>query len=149
MRRALPADLEAVVALTAEAYAVYIPVLGYPPVPVTEDYAPRIAAGEVWIQEENGEMTGLAVVETHEDHAMIFSLAVSPAAQGKGCGVAMLGWIDDFARARGLKEVRLYTNAMMERNIRIYQAYGYVEANRRPSPKRPQFTIVDMTRKLA
>ena len=35
------------------------------------------------------------------------------------------------ARRRGLPEVRLYTNVLMERNIALYAKRGYVETERR------------------
>lgn len=45
-----------------------------------------------------------------------------------------------------LPEVRLYTNAKMERNIALYKAYGFHETGRRPNPYRPGWTIVDMAK---
>jgi ribosomal protein S18 acetylase RimI-like enzyme len=83
-RIAQPDDLAAVVALTGAAYAPWTPLLGAPPVPVTEDYAPRIERGEVWLLEEDDETAGLVVLERHADHAMIFSVAVSPTFQRRG-----------------------------------------------------------------
>ena len=44
--------------------------------------------------------------------------------------------------------MRLYTNALMERNIVLYGRLGYRETNRRPNPRRPAFTIVDMAKVL-
>ncbi|TIT50241.1 MAG: GNAT family N-acetyltransferase, partial [Mesorhizobium sp.] len=46
----------------------------------------------------------------------------------------------------GLPEVRLYTNAKMERNIALYKEYGFHETGRRPNPYRPGWTIVDMAK---
>ena len=40
--------------LTRRAYEHYVPILGGEPMPMTEDYAPRIAAGEVWLLEDAG-----------------------------------------------------------------------------------------------
>ena len=51
LRPATISDLQAITALTEEVHAQYLPVLSYPPVPVTEDYAPRVEAGEFWLQE--------------------------------------------------------------------------------------------------
>ncbi|TIN45923.1 MAG: GNAT family N-acetyltransferase, partial [Mesorhizobium sp.] len=70
--------------------APYTALLGAPPIPVTEDYAPRIARGEVWVLESGGGLAGLITLERHDDHAMIFSVAVSPDFQGKGFGIALL-----------------------------------------------------------
>ena len=156
IRAATAADLPAIVALTASAYAVYDLVLDAPAVPVTEDYAPRVAAGEVWLLEERaspaglplGLPAGLIVLETHPDHLMIFSVVVAPGQQGRGLGQRLLAFADGRARASGLTELRLYTNARMTRNIALYTRYGYRETGRRSNPLRPGWIRVDMTRTL-
>ena len=146
MRLARPEDLAAIVALTEAAYAPYNAILEAPPIPVTEDYAPRIANGEVWLLESGGEPAGVLTLERHADHAMIFSVAVSPAFLGKGFGIALLKHADEQTRQWGLPEIRLYTNAKMERNIALYLAYGYRETGRRPNPYRPGWVLVDMAK---
>lgn len=146
MRLARPEDLAAIVALTQAAYAPYNAILDAPPIPVTEDYAPRIAQGEVWLLESGDALAGLITLERHSDHAMIFSVAVSPAFQGKKLGIALLDHADEQARLWGLSEVRLYTNAKMERNIALYLAYGFHETGRRPNPYQPGWILVDMAK---
>ncbi|OHV88311.1 GNAT family N-acetyltransferase [Mesorhizobium sp. ORS 3428] len=146
LRRALAGDLQAVVSLTTEAYAPYTALFGAPPIPVTEDYAPRIERGEIWLLEEGPELAGLIVLERHPDHAMIFSVAVTPAFQGKGLGIRLLNFADEQARSWHVPEVRLYTNSRMERNIALYSAYGYRETGRRPNPYRPGWAVVDMAK---
>ena len=146
IRKAVVGDLQAVVSLTTAAYAPYTSLLDAPPIPVTEDYAPRIARGEVWLLESGGELAGVLTLERHVDHAMIFSVAVSPAFQGKGFGIKLLNHADQQTRLWGLPEIRLYTNAKMERNIALYLAYGYRETGRRPNPYRPGWTLVDMAK---
>lgn len=147
-RLATPAELPLVAALNRDAYAEYLPVLGMPPVPMDEDYAPRIAAGEVWLLDEDGDIPALAVLESHPDHLTVFSFAVRPGCQGRGLGQRLLAFADQRARAEGVDEVRLYTNAKMERNIGIYLRAGYVETHRAPNPKRPEFTVVYMAKSL-
>ncbi|MBN9547425.1 MAG: GNAT family N-acetyltransferase [Alphaproteobacteria bacterium] len=145
-RRAFRSDLDAIVSLTTDAYAPYTSLFGGPPVPVTENYTPRIERGEVWLLEDGSDLAGLLVLERHEDHAMIFSVAVSPAFQGKKLGIALLKFADGQARSWGVPEVRLYTNSRMERNIALYAAYGYRETGRRANPYRPGWTLVDMAK---
>ncbi|TIV84126.1 MAG: GNAT family N-acetyltransferase, partial [Mesorhizobium sp.] len=128
------------------AYAPYTALFGTPPVPVTEDYAPRIERGEVWLLEEGSELAGLIVLERHADHAMIFSVAVSPAFQGRKLGIRLLDFADKQARSWGVPEVRLYTNSRMARNIALYAAHGYRETGRRANPYRPGWTLVDMVK---
>ncbi|MEO5756925.1 MAG: GNAT family N-acetyltransferase [Mesorhizobium sp.] len=148
IRKALATDLPIVVSLTTAAYAPYTTLFSAPPMPVTEDYAPRIAQGEVWLLESGEEVAGLITLERHPDHAMIFSVAVPPGFQGKGFGIALLNHADEQARLWGLPEVRLYTNAKMERNIALYLAYGFHETGRRPNPYRPGWILVDMAKPI-
>ncbi len=139
-------DLSAIVSLTTVAYAPYTALFGTPPIPVTEDYAPRIEHGEVWLLEDGSELAGLIVIERHDDHAMIFSVAVSPAFQDRKLGIRLLDFADEQTRSWELPEVRLYTNSRMERNIALYTAYGYRETGRRPNPYRPGWVLVDMAK---
>ena len=142
------ADLGAVVGLTQDAYAPYTALLGSPPLPVTEDYAPRIAAGQVWLLRRDGGPAGLLVLERHPDHAMIYSVAIAPARQGEGHGATLPRFAEVKASGWSVPELRLYTNARMERNIAIYRAAGYRETGRRQHPLRFSFTIVDMAKPL-
>lgn len=141
-------DLDAVVALTQTAYRPYTELFGAPPIPVTEDYAPRIASSGVWLLEIDGRVAGLIVLETPTDHMTIFSVAVGQGFQGRGLGLSLLRFADEQALKAGCGEIRLYTNARMERNIALYTRFGYLETGRRPHPVRPGWIIVDMSKKL-
>jgi GNAT superfamily N-acetyltransferase len=66
-----------------------------------------------------------------------------------GHGVALLRLAEDLAGQAGLTELRLYTNARMERNVALYTSFGYRETGRRPNPFRPGWTVVDMAKTLA
>ena len=142
MRQAVAGDEPLVRAIHRDAYAEYEPLFGGPPLPATEDYTPRIAAGQVWLWDENA----VLVLERHSDHAMIYSLAVRTAAQGKGLGATMLDAAQRLAASWQVADLRLYTNALMTRNLAIYAKHGYRETGRRPHPLRPQFTVVDMAK---
>lgn len=149
LRQAAADDLEIVRRLTMAAYGPYVAEFGGEPLPMREDYMPRIAKGEVWLLDIDGEPGGLAVLERHQDHAMLFSIAVSPDHHSRGIGRTILGWVEDKTREWQLPEVRLYTNARMERNIAIYTAFGFQETGRRPNPYRPGWVIVDMAKQIA
>lgn len=146
MRKAVAEDLEEVVALTNTAYAPWTPLLGAPPVPVTDDYAPRIERGEVWLRKEGATTTGLVVLEHHADHAMVYSIVVAPDFQRQGLAVAMLGWSEEQARAWDVPEIRLFASSKMERNLAIYTRYGFRETDRGPHPYREGWTIVNMAK---
>lgn len=148
IRQAVAGDLAVVKDMTERAYAVWLPVLKYPPVPLTEDYVPRIAAGTVFLAQEGEAVCGLIVMEHADEEDTIFSVAVDPDHAGKGIGPRMMSEMEDRARASGKQRMTLYTNALMERNIGLYRKLGYTETGRRPNPARPVFTIVDMVKPL-
>jgi N-acetylglutamate synthase-like GNAT family acetyltransferase len=83
------------------------------------------------VLEEAGAVRGVLVLEQHADHLLLENVAVEPARRGEGEGRALLDFAEAEARRRGLPEVHLYTNALMERNIALYAALGYVESERR------------------
>lgn len=141
-------DLGTVTEITDAAYRHYIPLLGAPPLPMTEDYAPRIERGEIWLLEKRSVPAGLLVIERHDTYSEIFNVAVAPDQHGGGLGRRLLDFAVHLTRGWGLPELRLYTNAKMERNIEIYRRYGFSETGRRPNPRRPEFTIVDMAMRV-
>ncbi len=65
--------------------------------------------------------------------------------RGKGDGRTLLDFAEAEARRRGLPEVRLYTNELMERNIALYAARGYAETERR---QEESFRRVFMAKRL-
>jgi len=129
IRAAGAADVAAVKAVTDAAYHPYIERIGVVPVPMEADHAANVAAGRVFVIGEP--VVGLVVVEAFADHLFLDSIAVHPDAHGKGVGRRLLEFVDARARALGLAEVRLYTNAMMWENQRIYPKFGYEVVERR------------------
>ena len=147
IRRANPSDLAVVQGISADAYiAAYVPVLGYIPLPAEEDYGPRIARGEVWLLACDDSDIGVAVLEEHRDHLLVYSIAVRPTEQRKGHGGALLDFADQRAATLGLAVIRLYTNVRMQKNIALYRRHGYVETGTRPHPSRVGEVLVDMVR---
>lgn len=129
IRVAVAADVPAVKAVTDAAYRPYIERIGVVPVPMRADHAANVAAGRVFVTGDP--VVGLVVLEEHEDHLFLDSIAVHPEAHGQGVGRRLLRFVDARARALGLPEVRLYTNAMMWENQKIYPKYGYDVVERR------------------
>ncbi|MER5441886.1 GNAT family N-acetyltransferase [Streptomyces sp. NPDC002790] len=130
IRRATPADVPAVKAVTDAAYHHYIARIGVVPAPMEADHAANVAAGLVHVTGAP-DVTGLVVVESRPDHLFLDSIAVHPDAHGQGVGRRLLAFVDDHARVLGLPEVRLYTNALMWENQELYPRYGYEVVERR------------------
>jgi ribosomal protein S18 acetylase RimI-like enzyme len=131
IRPATAADVPAVQAVIDAAFTPYIERIGVVPVPMEADHAANVAAGKVYVT--GRPVTGLVVIEAHPDHLYLDTVAVHPGAQGQGVGGRLLRFVEAHARALGLPEVRLYTNAMMWENQKIYPKYGYEVVGRRVS----------------
>ncbi|MFC7475908.1 GNAT family N-acetyltransferase [Dankookia sp. GCM10030260] len=145
IRQARPGEAPRLAAIVEAAYGPWVPIIGRRPFPMQDDYAARIEAGEAWVLEEAGAIHALLVIETHPEHLMLDNIAVDPGRQGKGDGRLLLDFAEAEARRRGLAEVRLYTNVLMERNIALYAKRGYVETERRAER---EFARVFMAKRL-
>ena len=129
IRPAEASDVPAVKAVTDAAYHPYIERIGVVPQPMEADHAANVAEGRVFVTGDP--VIGLVVIEEHDDHLFLDSIAVHPDAHGTGVGRRLLDFVDARARALRLPEVRLYTNAMMWENQKIYPKYGYEVVERR------------------
>ncbi|MEV0801883.1 GNAT family N-acetyltransferase [Kribbella sp. NPDC050281] len=128
IRPATDGDADAVTTIVKTAFEGYIPRMGVAPIPMVMDYRAAIAAGKVWVAGEP--IAGLVVLEDKPDSLLLDVLAVSPEAQGRGIGAALLAFTESEARARGFDQITLYTNAAMTENLAYYPRHGYVETGR-------------------
>ncbi|MGA5899707.1 GNAT family N-acetyltransferase [Streptomyces venetus] len=129
IRPAGAADVPVVRDVIDAAFRPYVERIGQVPQPMREDHAANVAAGKVFVTGEP--VIGLVVVEAFADHLFLDTVAVHPSEHGRGVGRRLLRFVDAHARALGLPEIRLYTNAMMWENQRIYPTYGYALVERR------------------
>jgi len=131
IRPARDDDVPAVARITADAYSVYVERIGTPPAPMLADHAALVAAGEVWVAEDGGAITGVLVVRDAGRALLLESVAVAPVSQGRGIGRELIRWAEQLAADRGLDRVELYTNALMNGNLALYPRLGYEVAGRR------------------
>ncbi|WP_328745947.1 GNAT family N-acetyltransferase [Streptomyces sp. NBC_00285] len=129
IRLAEAADVPTVKAVTDAAFEHYIERIGHVPQPMERDHAANVAGGRVFVTGDP--VTGLVVIEEHADHLYLDTVAVRPGAQGQGVGGRLLRFVETHARAHGLPEVRLCTNALMWENQKIYPKFGYEVVERR------------------
>lgn len=131
IRPAHPSDAEAIRQLVLNSYGHYVARLGKPPGPMLDDYARRVADGQVWILEDDGALLGALVLEDLQGGALLLdNVAVDPSAQGKGYGRVLIAFAEEEARRRGHREVRLYTHALMTENQALYGRLGFQETGR-------------------
>ncbi|MGW8728204.1 GNAT family N-acetyltransferase [Streptomyces sp. NPDC055808] len=122
-------DVPRVKEVTDAAYHHYIERIGVVPAPMEADHAADVAAGRVFVAGDP--VVGVLVLVAEPDHLFLDSISVHPDVRGTGLGGRLLRFVDEHARALGLPEVRLYTNAMMWENQEIYPRYGYELVERR------------------
>jgi GNAT superfamily N-acetyltransferase len=131
IRPAEPADLPAIERIVHDAYEPYVERIGRRPAPMDDDYADKVRGGSTFVAESGGGVVGLVVLVAHPDHLLVENVAVDPRHHGHGVGRALLDFAEAHARALGLAELRLYTNAAMTANLSMYPHVGYVETGRR------------------
>ena len=131
-RAGVASDSEAIKALTNEAYAKWVPVIGRLPLPMQADYATALREHEFTLVELGGALVGLIETEDFPDHLYIVNVAVAEAFQGRGLGRRLVAHAEEKARAKGLREARLLTNALYLENIRLYERLGFEIYAREP-----------------
>ena len=125
LRRAVPGDADTIRALTRDAYARWVPVLGREPAPMVADYERAVRVNRIDLAEAAAGPVGLIETVVEADALLIENVAVLPASQRRGLGRALLAHAERVAAAAGLGAVRLYANARMTENIALYRAVGY------------------------
>jgi ribosomal protein S18 acetylase RimI-like enzyme len=125
LRRAVAGDADAVRALTRDAYAKWVPMIGREPLPMTADYEAAVRDHIVDLLYIDDRLTALIEMKPEADHLLIINVAVSPACQGRGYGRALLQHAEELARTLRLPEIRLYTNGAFTDNVSLYRRVGY------------------------
>ena len=145
LRAATDADVDAIRALTREAYGKWVPLIGREPLPMTADYAEAVRKHRIDLLEANGELLALIEMVPREDHLLIENVAVSPRHQGKGIGRKLLVHAEQVAAELGVSDMRLYTNKRFVENVQLYLRYGY--AIDREEPLKDGF-LVHMSKRI-
>lgn len=130
LRRAEPADVEAITGLVQAAYSPYIARIGKPPAPMLDDYRQVIADSEVHVALQGERVAGVLVLEREGDEMLLANVAVLPECKGQGIGKVLMHLCETRSRQVGCSAVRLYTHERMTENIAIYRTLGFVETHR-------------------
>ena len=134
LRRAESADVATIRALVRDSYAIWVPVIGREPRPMTADYDKAVRDHRIDLLYLGDTLA--ALIETIEEPGctLIENVAVAPAFQGKGLGRYLLAHAEALAVAAGHTRIRLFTNKLMEANQRLYAAVGYGVDGEEPFP---------------
>ena len=130
IRQATADDCAQVESIVARAYGRYVAAMGQKPGPMLDDYARRIADGEVFVAEADGVVSGILVLIDADGALLLDNVAVAPEAQGKGVGKALIAFAEAEAARRSYRKIRLYTNVAMTENLTLYPRLGYRETHR-------------------
>ncbi|HKV14074.1 MAG TPA: GNAT family N-acetyltransferase [Reyranella sp.] len=125
IRRAVAADAACVQALTRQAYAKWVPVIGREPLPMAADYDRAVREHIVDLLFVGAEPAGLIEMVNEGDHLLIENVAIASAFQRRGYGGLLVAHADEVARSLRLHRLRLYTNAQFAGNVGFYRRHGY------------------------
>jgi GNAT superfamily N-acetyltransferase len=125
LRIGRPADVEAIRALTREAYAKWVKVIGREPLPMAADYAEALRKHRFDLLHVGRRLVALIETVPQGDWLLIENVAVRPDFQGHGFGKRLLIQAEELAAAAGLRGTRLYTNKLFAENLRLYASLGY------------------------
>jgi len=125
LRRAVASDAPAIRALTREAYAKWVPLIGREPKPMTADYAEAVRRHRIDLLHLDGVLAALIETIAEADHLLIENVAVSPAFQGRGFSRKLMAHAEQIAASSGFGEIRLYTNKLFAANVDLYRKLGY------------------------
>ena len=123
-RAGVPQDAGLIRGFVRAAYGKWVPVMGREPLPMTADYDLALQKHRFQLAFDR-ELVALIETVVESDHLWVENVAVRPDLQGKGLGQRLLQLAENEARAMGLPEVRLLTNAALVSNVRFYQTYGF------------------------
>jgi ribosomal protein S18 acetylase RimI-like enzyme len=135
-RRATPADIPAIVALTEAAYLPNEAIIGVPSLPRIADYNEVLAEHEVWLVDGQAGLAAALVLEIEPDDFTIWSIAVAPEAAGRKLGAALMTFAESQARSLGRASVHLYTHAKLKPRIAWYERLGYAITHHEDLPDR-------------
>lgn len=146
IRRATMADAPVVREITDLAYARYVPLLGRKPQPMTGDHHAMIVEHGVWLLVDEEGPLGVLELIAEPGCMLVYNVAVRPEHQKQGLGRRLLDWAERETARAGHDRIRLYTNALMEDNLRLYARLGYDETGREPYMGS---TLVHMAKRVA
>ncbi|EEX11020.1 acetyltransferase, gnat family [Ruegeria lacuscaerulensis ITI-1157] len=126
LRPAVEADAESIRLCIDAAYAVARQTISDLP-DVSGGVEDDIRDSHVVVAESSTRLLGVLVYGFEREVAMIFNLAVSPDAQGRGIARRLLDFAETEARRRQIRVLRLTTHRLMAGTRAMYRHLGWRE----------------------
>lgn len=99
-----------------------------------EAYKPHLAAGTLWIAEEDTSLVAFLAALPHDERLHIDELDVVRDQQGRGVGRRLLLHAIDQARASGFKALSLTTFRNIPWNAPFYESVGFRDWDPKDAP---------------
>ena len=134
IRLAMTTDVPAIKLIARKSFERYVPLIGKPPAPMNANFSGHVLKDTVFIaqsEKKQGSVLGYAIVLQRDGEWLLDNIAVSPEAQGRGIGSALIAACETFLQKQGVQRYHLYTNEAMEQNLTWYPEIGFVEMARR------------------
>lgn len=132
IRRATPADADALHALMLAAFGPYRDQYTDACFDATvidpARFCRRMDEGPVWVAED-GELFGTVGAKVDERGLYIRGMAVHPKAQRRGVGAQLLAACEAYAHDHGIDTLWLSTTRFLDASARLYEAHGFVPAD--------------------
>lgn len=90
--------------------------------------------GEIFFILEDGKAVATCAMVPHGGKFELAKMAVTPSARGKGYGDILMETAIQWSRERGLNEIFLLSNTILEPAISLYKKHGFVTVNLGPHP---------------
>ncbi|MBZ5729421.1 MAG: GNAT family N-acetyltransferase [Acidobacteriia bacterium] len=133
IRRAQPADAEAIAALINLAFQVERFFIDGDRIGL-EQVRDLLTTGEFLVEEEGGALAACVYVELRGERAYLGLLSVGPALQGRGVGSRLVAAAEEHCRGRGCRFLDLQIVNLREELPEFYRRRGYVAAGMAPFP---------------
>lgn len=96
-----------------------------------------------------GDMLGCIFCRPENGSLYVGKLAVSPAAQGRGIGKALLQTAEEVAQRLSLPSLRLETRIELVNNHRQFSSWGFLKTAENSHAGYERVTSIEMTKRLA
>ncbi|MGZ3696128.1 MAG: GNAT family N-acetyltransferase [Bdellovibrionota bacterium] len=105
--------------------------------------------GEIFFVIDEGKAVGTCALYKNGEHSFeLAKMAVEPGHQGRGFGDLLMEVAENWAKARGAKEILILSNTILEPAIALYRKHGYETTHLGPHPDYERCNI-EMKKKLS
>lgn len=129
IQRATAGDAEQIARVLLAAFREFEPL--YTPAgfrattPTAAEIAERLGQGPTWIASDGEAVLGTVSALERGNEIYIRSMAVLPAARGRGIGRQLLETVQAFAQTRGARQLSLTTTPFLDGAIQLYEDSGF------------------------